>query len=190
VTRFSDYIVFVDESGDHSLSSINPEYPMFVLALCVFDKRAYAERVCPAVAGLKFEFFGHDTVVLHEHDIRKQQPPFEFLTDRAVRARFMERLNGLMSDMDFTVIASAIRKHEFKAKYSEPENPYHLAMEFGLERLGMWLQEYGQGGCATHIVCEKRGAREDSELELAFRRVCDGRNATGQPMSLELVMLD
>ncbi len=28
----SDYLVFVDESGDHGLTSIEPSYPIFVLA--------------------------------------------------------------------------------------------------------------------------------------------------------------
>ena len=37
--RFSDYVVYVDESGDHSLERIDPDYPVFVLALCVFHKR-------------------------------------------------------------------------------------------------------------------------------------------------------
>lgn len=31
--RFSDFIVYVDESGDHSLQSIDQSYPVFVLAL-------------------------------------------------------------------------------------------------------------------------------------------------------------
>ena len=42
--RFSDYVVYVDESGDHSLASIDPDYPVFVLALCVFHKRHYSEK--------------------------------------------------------------------------------------------------------------------------------------------------
>ena len=42
--RFSDYVVYVDESGDHSLERIDPDYPVFVLALCVFHKRHYAEK--------------------------------------------------------------------------------------------------------------------------------------------------
>ena len=28
--NYSDYIIYVDESGDHSLSSIDESYPMFV----------------------------------------------------------------------------------------------------------------------------------------------------------------
>lgn len=61
--RFSDYVVYVDESGDHSLASIDPDYPVFVLALCVFHKRHYAEKIIPAVEKLKFNYFGHDSVV-------------------------------------------------------------------------------------------------------------------------------
>ncbi|HFD87807.1 MAG TPA: DUF3800 domain-containing protein, partial [Gammaproteobacteria bacterium] len=32
----SEYIVFVDESGDHGLRSIDEAYPIFVLAFCIF----------------------------------------------------------------------------------------------------------------------------------------------------------
>ena len=45
---FSDYVVYVDESGDHSLTSINPDFPIFILALCVFHKRHYSEMIIPA----------------------------------------------------------------------------------------------------------------------------------------------
>ncbi len=38
----SDYIVYVDESGDHSLSSIDEGYPIFVLSFCVFQKTYYS----------------------------------------------------------------------------------------------------------------------------------------------------
>jgi len=35
---FSDYIVYVDESGDHGLENVDPNYPLFVLAFCIFKK--------------------------------------------------------------------------------------------------------------------------------------------------------
>ena len=37
--QFSDFMVYVDESGDHSLTSIDKNYPIFVLAFCVFYKK-------------------------------------------------------------------------------------------------------------------------------------------------------
>jgi hypothetical protein len=46
---FDDFIVFVDESGDHGMENIDPGYPMFVLAFCGFEKETYASRTMPAV---------------------------------------------------------------------------------------------------------------------------------------------
>ena len=71
--RFSDFVVYVDESGDHSLASVDSAYPVFVLALCVFHKRHYAEKSIPAIEKLKFNYFGHDSVVLHEHEKKKKK---------------------------------------------------------------------------------------------------------------------
>jgi hypothetical protein len=54
---FSDYIVFADESGDHGLTSIDPQFPVFALVFCVFRKDRYCEEIEPAFrrAGLKAE---------------------------------------------------------------------------------------------------------------------------------------
>ena len=38
---FGDYIIYADESGDHSLANINEQNPLFVLAFCVFKKTDY-----------------------------------------------------------------------------------------------------------------------------------------------------
>ena len=35
MAEFSDYIVYVDESGDHSLTSIEADFPVFSLSFCV-----------------------------------------------------------------------------------------------------------------------------------------------------------
>lgn len=71
MTKFSDYIVYVDESGDHGLTSFDPNYPIFVLVFCIMNKQNYANQIVPNLMNLKFKHFGHDMVVLHEHEIRK-----------------------------------------------------------------------------------------------------------------------
>lgn len=43
VSPYSKYVVYVDESGDHGMVNIDPNYPVFVLAFCVFHKRHYSE---------------------------------------------------------------------------------------------------------------------------------------------------
>jgi len=169
---FSDYIVFVAESGDHSLTSIDEQYPVFVLSFCVFTKQCYSEVLTPAIRKLKFETLGHDMVVLHEHEIRRRRGAFSAMP-QVQREAFMERLSGLIEECDFTLIAVVIdNKH--KGRYKDPAHPYHWSLQLGLERLQTFLQLNGvHPEARTHVVFEARGSQEDKELELEFRRVCD-----------------
>ncbi|WP_218508649.1 DUF3800 domain-containing protein [Variovorax sp. dw_308] len=153
---FSDYIVFVDESGDHSLTSINPDYPVFVLSFCVFAKACYADTLTPAVRGLKFETFGHDMVVFHEADIVRQRGPFAAFGP-AERMAFMGKLSAMIDACDFTLIAVVIDKNKHKARYTEPIHPYHLGLQMGLERLHDFLSSRGAPQC--HHACRVRSAR-------------------------------
>ena len=124
--RFSDYVVYVDESGDHSLASIDKDYPVFVLALCVFHKRHYAEKIVPAVEKLKFNYFGHDSVVLHENEIRKQKGDFAFLAHRPTRDAFMAGLTSIMEASNFILIACVVDKVRLSLLGQAPETPTTL----------------------------------------------------------------
>jgi hypothetical protein len=186
---FSDYIVFVDESGDHSLAVINPQYPLFVLALCILPRAAYVQQVTPAVRNLKFELFGHDQVILHEHDIRKKTGPFALL-NKERRDMLLNRLTEIIAAAPMTLVAVVIDKARHKARYSAPDHPYHLALKYGLERVHAFLAQQGQAERTTTVVCEARGAREDKEIELAFRRVCDGDNRSKRPYPMSIVVAD
>ncbi|KPV41186.1 3-deoxy-D-manno-octulosonic acid transferase [Thiohalorhabdus denitrificans] len=188
--EFSDYIVYVDESGDHGLTSINPDYPIFVLAFCLFEKRGYLEQVVPAIQDLKFRYFGHDMVILHEAEIRKARPPFEFLLNPRLREPFMEELTDLISRAPFTIVATAIRKEAFAHRKGVDHNPYHIAMEYGLERVFLELQGRGQRGKLNHVVFERRGRQEDEALELEFRRIMDRTQMAGMGETLDLVLAD
>jgi hypothetical protein len=72
-SQFSDYIVYVDESGDHSLDVVYEEHPVFVLAFCIFKKHDYAQLVAPAICSLKFEFWGHDSIGTCSKTLGKKQ---------------------------------------------------------------------------------------------------------------------
>lgn len=185
----SDFIIYVDESGDHSLESIDPEYPVFVLSFCIFRKSDYVTRVTPAIRQLKFATFGHDMVVLHESDIRRKRGAFSQLS-REPREAFLNRLTDIIGEADFQLVAVVIDKRKLKERYSRPAHPYHLALEFGLERIYRLLKEAGQDDARTYLVCEARGAREDAELELAFRRIRDGANYFQRPLPFELILAD
>ena len=60
------YVVYVDESGNAEGVPPGHQFPIFLLALCVFEINEYVTQVVPKFQALKFEVFGHDLVVLHE----------------------------------------------------------------------------------------------------------------------------
>lgn len=182
--------MYVDESGDHSLATVAQEYPVFVLAACLFDAEEYCGTVIPAVCRLKFRHFGHDQVILHEREIRKAKGPFAFLTDRERRFEFMGDLANLVDSSPFILVAGVIRKDLHLEAYAMPESPYDLALTFCLERLHLHLKPEVEAGQRVPIVVERRGKKEDKELELVFRRVCDGMNAVGERFPFNLQFAD
>lgn len=187
--HFGDYLVFVDESGDHGLAHVDSGYPIFVLAFCLFEKKDYVQSVCPALQRLKFRFWGHDELVLHEHEIRKPNQDYGFLFNPDQRADFLDSVNRLVDESPFQLIVTAIRKREYSRRYAPHSNPYELALEFGMEMIFSELSIRGQGDRRTHIVVERRGKKEDDQLELAFHRICAGANALNQRLPFELVMV-
>ena len=185
----SDFIVYVDETGDHSLDNVSVDFPMFGLSFCIFNKQHYTESITPAVRGLKFRTFGHDMVVLHEHDMRKKTGAFALMS-KEPREAFMAEMTSIIEKADFTLIGIIIDKQELKARHANPGHPYHIAMEFGLERIYRFLLDHGQGDRLTYIVCEARGKTEDAALELEFRRVRDGENWLRKALPFELIISD
>lgn len=172
--NFSDYIDYVDESGDHGLTNIDPQHPVFALAFCIVEKTAYTASVVPSFQQLKFEFFGHDAVVLHSHHIRKAYGDFNILLNAGVRQQFMDRMTQTIAAAPFAVIASVIDKSRHVQRHAAPANPYAVALEFCIERLQQFLGERNQLDRLTHVLVESRGKTEDRDLELEFRRICDG----------------
>jgi len=184
-TKFSNYIVYVDESGDHSLISINQDYPVFVLAFCVFNKAKYSANAVKKIQQFKFNHFGHDIVILHENEIRRDKGEFRFLKTKQLKQDFLNELTQIIEEEDFTIIAAVIDKNKLATQYTKPHNPYDIALRFCLERLHMYLDKKSQG--KTHIVFEQRGKKEDNELELEFRRICDGDSFINKCLEFEII---
>lgn len=169
--QYSDYIIYVDESGDHSLDSIDDDYPVFVLAFCIFHKEEYAKVIVPSLKQFKFDFFGHDGLILHEREIRKQTGIFSSLHSESLRNKFHDNMNVFIRDINMKVVACGIIKKKLCERYSSPDNPYNLALGLCLERASTYLYYKNQSDKLTHIIVESRGKREDKELELEFLRI-------------------
>ena len=186
---FSEFVVYADESGDHGLPAIDPQYPVFALVFCAMRKTDYIAGVVPAFQRFKFDIWGHDAVVLHEHDIRKSKGQFAILlTDRALRERFYRDLNGLVEAAPVTIFAAVIDKELLRTRFADTRNPYRVALHFCMERLHVMLSREGQHGRTVHVIFESRGRKEDRELELEFRRIA--ANGGGGPSRQDFGLFD
>lgn len=180
---FSDYIVYVDESGNLGLGDkVDKEFPLFVLAFCIFKKTDYAEAIVPELKKFKFRHWGHDLVNLHEREIRKSSGHFAFLSVPKKRERFLSELSKIIKMAPFTVIATVIQKKLL----SSAQSPYFIAMKFCLERLSRFLEQHEGRGRRAYIIFEQRGRREDQELELEFRRTVSGENFNNEIFPFEI----
>jgi hypothetical protein len=187
---YSKYIVYVDESGDHGMQTIDEKYPLFVLAFCVFHKRHYSEQVVSALEKFKFNHFGHDQVVLHENEIRKEKGVFNIFRSREEKVQFLNELTEIIERSNFILISCVIDKRSLHKQANVESNPYHIALGFCLEALHDFLKEKQQGEKKTHVVVECRGKKEDNELELEFRRFCNGNNRLARILPFDILFGD
>lgn len=188
--EYSDYIVYVDESGDHSMDDMNKLYPAFVLAFCVFSKREYLEEVVKHIKHFKFAFWGHDMTILHSSKLRKQINDFQFLNNQIKRAFFIENLNIALNKSPFEIIATAIDKRYLKESHAPSANPYDLGLEHCIREIYQFLGERKQDHKLTHIIIESRGKKEDSELEIAFQKIVNAHCFSQIVYPLKLVFAD
>ncbi len=166
----SRFIAFFDECGDHSLSKIDPDFPLFVLAMVVVERSAYRDEVLPRLNAFKLRYWDHEGINLHSRDIRLAQGPFSILLNPQVRSRFMDELSDLMANLPFTLFVTAIRKSEHVERHgADASNPYDLALEFALERLLHFMESHNE--IRLPVVAEARGRKEDNSLEQVFYRV-------------------
>lgn len=188
--QFSDYIIYADESGDPGLRQIDAHFPVMSLAMCVFPKESYVRSVVPMLQEFKFSNFGHDTVVLHEREIRKQIPPFAFLTSEHRRSQFMGSLSEIVRSADFTAIAVVLDKLKL-AKLSDTRlHPYELALTLGIERCDALLKERGEATSRAHVVVEQRSDSRRIDLARGSAVMFEPEHARHITSRFELVFAD
>lgn len=159
-------VLFLDESGDHNLSVIDLQYPLFVLGGVIVEKDYAEGPLTDAVQQFKRRLFGRDDLILHTADITRNRNGFEQMQDAAFRRHFYDELNSLMQSLHYTIVACAIRKHEHLSRYGVAAlDPYLLSLDILVEWFCMEIGDVEDGGV---IVVERRGPTLDRELELAW----------------------
>jgi len=173
--EFSDFIVYLDESGSPTTTNIEKDFPIFVLACVLVEKSKYTDEIVPALQRLKFKYFGHDQVILHEREIRRQSGEFSFLqVNKKLREQFLNEISEIVDCCDFTIATAVIDKQKLVDKYPDPFSPYEISLLMSMEHLALILRDQNQLEKTIHVIAESRGKKEDAELELVFRRIADG----------------
>ena len=145
---------------------IDPQYPVFVLGGVIMDK-AYAEGTLPdEIDRFKRELFGSADIILHTSDIARNRNGFEAMLAPDFRKRFYARMNDLMTNLPYSVVACAIHKEERLSRYGlAAVDPYLLCLDILVELFCFEIGNQRKGGV---IVAERRGQTLDRQLELAW----------------------
>ena len=158
--------LYLDESGDHNLTVIDPNFPVFVLGGVIVEQDYAEGAITQALNEFKQEMFGTTNIVLHTADIVRNRDGFEKLKDNGFRTRFYARLNELMRRLEYTVVACVIHKDEHLLRYgSLARNPYFLGLHVLVERFCFEIGNVFRGGS---IVAERRDPTLDRSLEVAW----------------------
>ena len=159
-------VMFLDESGNHALTTIDHQYPVFVLGGVIVDLD-YAQNILESrIQKFKLDLFGRDDLILHTADITRIKNGFETLKDGAFRQRFHDELNNLMRELDYTVVACVIKKDEHLSRYGIAAlDPYLLSLDLLVERFCFEIGDIENGGV---IYAEKRSPVLDRQLDIAW----------------------
>lgn len=164
------HIIFIDESGDHSLNNINSDFPIFVLLGMVIDEENY-KKLCNKINDFKLKYFNSTNIILHSRDIRKCEGVFSKLFDLKIKESFYDDLNSIISGSDFMLVASAILKQKHIAQYGKlADDPYEIALTFVLERV-LYEFDSRKNNQLIDVTIESRGKKEDQTLAKRYNEL-------------------
>lgn len=154
-----NYYFYLDESGDHGLTFIDPHFSIFLLAGCLFSSEEL-NKITREISIFKQEFFKSSHVILHSRDIRKCEGSFQILFDIELKKRFYQRLNEIITQTQFQVISVAIDKKKHIEKYGKVAgNPYTICLSYILERLVFCTDQHSNMSTVA-INIEQRGKKK------------------------------
>lgn len=165
------YNLFIDESGDHGLSNLNPSFPVFLLCGIIISSADY-ETLRKNFNKIKEDIWHSSHVIFHSRDIRKCEKEFKYLFDLELKKQFYEKLDHVISNTNYTIISSAIKKEAYIVRYGKiSDDVYEISLSFIIERTVFYLDTLMDKIERVNIIIEKRGKKEDRKLQEHFQRI-------------------
>lgn len=163
------YYLFIDESGDHGLKSVDKDFPVFVLCGVIFSEEQYA-IFNDRLNNLKTKLWNSTEVIFHSRDIRKCDKEFQILFNLEKKEYFYNEVNSMIAESNYTIISCVIQKDEYIKKYGRLGNVYGISLSFIIERAIFYLDSINKD-IQLEIIVEKRGKLEDNELLRHYNEV-------------------
>ena len=100
------YYLFIDETGDHGLTKININFPIFLLSgiLIKNNELIHLELL---LTKLNMKYWSTESLILHSREIRKCSNEYKILLDEDLKNQFYKDLNQLILRSKFLIIPSA-----------------------------------------------------------------------------------
>lgn len=165
------YYLFIDESGDHNLSKIDPTYPMFALGGLCISELAY-EELNNEIDTIKEKYYGSVDIILHSSELKRPKDSRSdsrnmFLLDPEQRKVFYQEIDTtIVMAHEFSLAACFIHKQLHIDYYSQPADPYYFSFENLINRV-LWYTK----DATVEIVAECRGKELDNALLAEYERL-------------------
>lgn len=169
------YTLFIDECGDPNLENYDRTFPMFTLCgiLVPSDKLKWLEN---EIKDLKRELWQDENVILHSREIRNHSKRFANLLEPAIKARFYERINGILGTENiYVIVCCCIMKEPFVERFNTGEDVYGLSLKYLIERAIFHMDDCENGNCKLSIIVERRNPNQNRML----LRYYNGLRVTG-----------
>lgn len=183
-----DYIISIDENGTSNLKRVldskrkGKDIPdseqHFTVTACLIRAKDFLPA-SEMVMNLKRRYWHNalfsygetvKRVCLHSKEIRGHKDAFH--PNVIDYDSFILDLTQLIEDLPMTIYAAHIDKIRHIHKYTHPDSPYDLCMNFVLERI---VRDIGETERCI-VILESRGKNEDQELLNRIKELIDHGN--------------
>jgi len=159
-----NYFLFLGECGDHNIRDYSEDSSVFVQSGILFDSGCYLQFK-KEMNHLKKYFWKRRNVIFTNREMKKCINDFRIFRDTAVKEEFYEKLNLLLKNNDFSVLASVVNKPLYFINHVAAKKHIYRETFKYLYRTPIVLKyEALRSNIPLNIISIRRGLKEDMQL--------------------------